>query len=81
MSNLIFISLHYLRHFTHDSFFDNNNVGRLWAALIQLCHADGELYQTNILKYALQAVPKSGEVWCEGEVGLLPFCTKLRAVC
>lgn len=44
-----------------------NNVGRLWAALIQLCYDDGELYQSNVLRRALQAVPKSGEVWCEGE--------------
>lgn len=45
-----------------------NDQGRLWAALIQLCHDDGELYQMKVLKCALQAVPKSGEVWCEGEV-------------
>ena len=41
--------------------------GRLWAALIQLRHDDGELYQMKVLKCALQAVPKSGEVWCEGK--------------
>lgn len=42
--------------------------GRLWAALIQLRHDDGESLQTKVLKCALQAVPKSGEVWCEGEI-------------
>lgn len=67
---------HFCFH-AHISFFDCNDVGRLWAALIQLCHADGELFQTNILKSALHAVPKSGEVWCEGEIGLCR--TSLRA--
>lgn len=43
--------------------------GRLWAALIQLRHDDGEFYQIKVFKCALQAVPKSGEVWCEGKIG------------
>lgn len=40
--------------------------GRLWAALIQLRHDDGELRQMDVFRRALQSVPKSGEVWCEG---------------
>jgi hypothetical protein len=45
--------------------------GRLWATLIQLQHARSETvedfeetYKTFIR--ALQEIPKSGEVWCEG---------------
>ena len=49
-------------------------IGRLWASLIQLRHENGELEQVNVLKQALQAVPKSGEVWCEGaRIFLNPF--------
>lgn len=49
-------------------------VGRLWASLIQLRHDYGELQQVKILKRALQAVPKSGEVWCEGaRIFMNPF--------
>lgn len=52
----------------------HRGTGRLWAALIQLCHDDGEAYQIKVLKLALQAVPKSGEVWCEGaRIHLNPF--------
>ena len=52
----------------------HRGTGRLWAALIQLCHDDGESYQMKVLKLALQAVPKSGEVWCEGaRIHLNPF--------
>lgn len=52
----------------------HRGTGRLWAALIQLCHDDGEAYQMKVLKLALQAVPKSGEVWCEGaRIHLNPF--------
>eukprot|EP00579_Thalassiosira_antarctica_P005524 CAMPEP_0201893392 /NCGR_PEP_ID=MMETSP0902-20130614/38495_1 /ASSEMBLY_ACC=CAM_ASM_000551 /TAXON_ID=420261 /ORGANISM="Thalassiosira antarctica, Strain CCMP982" /LENGTH=1751 /DNA_ID=CAMNT_0048425149 /DNA_START=52 /DNA_END=5307 /DNA_ORIENTATION=- len=52
----------------------HRGTGRLWAALIQLRHDDGELYQMKVLKCALQAVPKSGEVWCEGaRIHLSPF--------
>mmetsp|Transcript_15225 Transcript_15225/g.22390 ORF Transcript_15225/g.22390 Transcript_15225/m.22390 type:complete len:1864 (+) Transcript_15225:253-5844(+) len=40
--------------------------GRLWASLIQLLQPDGEYSQHEALKSALRAVPKSGEVWCEG---------------
>ena len=49
-------------------------LGRLWASLIQLRHEHGETEQVKILKSALQAVPKSGEVWCEGaRIHLNPF--------
>lgn len=52
----------------------HRGTGRLWAALIQLRHYDGELCQSKVLKSALQAVPKSGEVWCEGaRIYLNPF--------
>mmetsp|Transcript_20983 Transcript_20983/g.37890 ORF Transcript_20983/g.37890 Transcript_20983/m.37890 type:complete len:1660 (-) Transcript_20983:315-5294(-) len=52
----------------------HTGTGRLWAALVQLYHGDGEHVQCNSLKYALQAVPKSGEVWCEGaRIHLNPF--------
>ncbi|KAL7531520.1 hypothetical protein ACHAXR_004089, partial [Thalassiosira sp. AJA248-18] len=52
----------------------HRGTGRLWAALIQLRHDDGGLYQMKVLKCALQAVPKSGEVWCEGaRIYLNPF--------
>jgi len=52
----------------------HSGTGRLWAALIQLKHEDGELQQMKVLKKALQAVPKSGEVWCEGaRIHLNPF--------
>eukprot|EP00957_Ditylum_brightwellii_P172398 13124839-Ditylum_brightwellii.AAC.1 len=40
--------------------------GCLWASLIQLLQPDGEYFQHKALKSALRAVPKSGEVWCEG---------------
>ena len=46
----------------------HRGTGRLWAALIQLRHDEGELFQMKVLKCALQAVPKSGEVWCEGKI-------------
>jgi hypothetical protein len=36
--------------------------GRLWASLVQLRHEDGEWHQVQVLKRALKAVPKSGEV-------------------
>ena len=52
----------------------HSGTGRLWAALIQLRHEDGEFHQVKVLKRALQAVPKSGEVWCEGaRIFLNPF--------
>lgn len=45
--------------------------GRLWATLIQLQHARAKTQQDfdlafNTFKQALQEIPKSGEVWCEG---------------
>lgn len=54
---------------------NHNGTGRLWACLVQLRHFDGgEETQFNSLKRALLAVPKSGEVWCEGgRIHLNPF--------
>jgi len=52
--------------------------GRLWATLVQLGQlVGGDELQTAALKRALRAVPKSGEVWCEGaRIHLNPFsCT------
>jgi tetratricopeptide (TPR) repeat protein len=53
----------------------HSGTGRLWASLVQLRHFDGgEKAQFNSLKQALNAVPKSGEVWCEGaRIHLNPF--------
>lgn len=53
----------------------HNGTGRLWAALIQLRYYDGgEDAQNSALKRALMAVPKSGEVWCEGgRIHMNPF--------
>lgn len=39
--------------------------GRLWAFRVQLEAFNGVESQINILKAAIKAVPKSGEVWCE----------------
>ena len=52
--------------------------GRLWAVLIQLQHADVESVAEGVpmqsFRQALQEVPKSGEVWCEGaRLRLNPF--------
>lgn len=52
--------------------------GRLWATLVQLGQlVGGDEMQTKALERALRAVPKSGEVWCEGaRIHLNPFsCT------
>lgn len=53
----------------------HSGTGRLWASLIQLRHYEqGEEGQFQTLKLALNAVPKSGEVWCEGaRIHLNPF--------
>jgi len=53
----------------------HSGTGRLWASLVQLRHYDkGERAQFDTLKLALNAVPKSGEVWCEGaRIHLNPF--------
>lgn len=45
--------------------------GRLWATLIQLQHTRAKTTQDfdlvfSTFKQALQEIPKSGEVWCEG---------------
>ena len=52
--------------------------GRLWAALIQVQHAVKEMTEEELpmksFLQALQEVPKSGEVWCEGaRLRLNPF--------
>ncbi|EGG18811.1 hypothetical protein DFA_02550 [Cavenderia fasciculata] len=44
----------------------HSGAGRLWAALIQLNQLKGYQAQLKVFKKALQFVPKSGEVWCEG---------------
>ncbi|KAK1743588.1 pre-mRNA-splicing factor [Skeletonema marinoi] len=61
--------------FAQDALDIHRGTGRLWAALIQLRHEDGEMSQMKVLKLALKSVPKSGEVWCEGaRISLNPFC-------
>jgi hypothetical protein len=45
--------------------------GRLWATLIQLLHAKAKTKEDYQLVFetflqALNEIPKSGEVWCEG---------------
>jgi tetratricopeptide (TPR) repeat protein len=49
--------------------------GRLWATLVQLSYnTGGDKAQQQTLRRALNAVPKSGEVWCEGgRIHLNPF--------
>jgi tetratricopeptide (TPR) repeat protein len=49
--------------------------GRLWSALVQLSYfVGGDDAQYSALRDALNAVPKSGEVWCEGaRIHLNPF--------
>lgn len=52
----------------------HSGAGRLWASLVQLRYFLGEDAQYSTLKRALKAVPKSGEVWCEGgRIHLNPF--------
>jgi tetratricopeptide (TPR) repeat protein len=53
----------------------HQGTGRLWATLIQLCQIrGGDQAQIFALQRALNAVPKSGEVWCEGaRIHLNPF--------
>jgi uncharacterized protein HemY len=38
----------------------------LWSLLIQMNQKEDEKTQLQLFKQALQEVPKSGEVWCEG---------------
>lgn len=49
--------------------------GRLWACLVQLQQFGGDDRTQHVaLRRALNAVPKSGEVWCEGgRIHLNPF--------
>jgi len=44
----------------------HSGTGRLWAILVQLKHLHGPDSQRLVYREALKAVPKSGEVWCEG---------------
>eukprot|EP01102_Stenamoeba_stenopodia_P016364 TRINITY_DN5718_c0_g3_i1.p1 TRINITY_DN5718_c0_g3~~TRINITY_DN5718_c0_g3_i1.p1 ORF type:complete len:1434 (-),score=333.17 TRINITY_DN5718_c0_g3_i1:126-4427(-) len=44
----------------------HRGTGRLWAVLIQLKQIEGEEQQLSVFQEALNEVPKSGEVWCEG---------------
>lgn len=44
----------------------HTGTGRLWAVLMQLRQADGDRAKLHVFERALQRVPKSGEVWCEG---------------
>ncbi|KAK8885687.1 hypothetical protein M9Y10_041139 [Tritrichomonas musculus] len=43
----------------------HNGSGRLWAFRVQLEAFNSAESQITVLKNAIQAVPKSGEVWCE----------------
>lgn len=53
----------------------HHGTGRLWATLVQLRQVVGDdSAQYSSLSRALSAVPKSGEVWCEGgRIHLNPF--------
>eukprot|EP00047_Mylnosiga_fluctuans_P014572 m.39636 g.39636 ORF g.39636 m.39636 type:complete len:1221 (-) comp5570_c0_seq2:480-4142(-) len=51
--------------------------GRLWAVLIQLRQSEGEDAQVRMFRRALQQVPKSGEVWCEGARGRMNPLSRL----
>jgi tetratricopeptide (TPR) repeat protein len=53
----------------------HQGTGRLWSTLVQLSQVTGgDLAQNAALIQALNAVPKSGEVWCEGgRIHLNPF--------
>jgi tetratricopeptide (TPR) repeat protein len=53
----------------------HQGTGRLWSALVQLSQYTGGFdTQYTALQRALNAVPKSGEVWCEGaRIHLNPF--------
>lgn len=50
----------------HESLLVHSGTGRLWAILLQLWTRFGIEAQRLLFKRALQEVPKSGEVWCEG---------------
>lgn len=69
-TRVVSLDILFIHHISNNCFghrFFSHELGRLWAALIQLRHNDGVLYQMKVLKCALQSVPKSGEVWCEGK--------------
>jgi len=53
----------------------HHGTGRLWSAFVQLSRCiRGDHAQYIALRRALNAVPKSGEVWCEGaRIHLNPF--------
>lgn len=48
-----------------DALKTHNGSGRLWAFRVQLEAFNSTESQIAVLKNAIQAVPKSGEVWCE----------------
>eukprot|EP00761_Pharyngomonas_kirbyi_P006289 gb/GECH01006295.1/.p1 GENE.gb/GECH01006295.1/~~gb/GECH01006295.1/.p1 ORF type:complete len:958 (+),score=200.06 gb/GECH01006295.1/:1-2874(+) len=55
----------------------HRGTGRLWAVLIQLKYIDGPDEQYKVFKQAIEEVPKSGEVWCEGaRICLNPLSTE-----
>ncbi|EFC46525.1 hypothetical protein NAEGRDRAFT_79116 [Naegleria gruberi] len=56
----------------------HRGTGRLWAVLIQLKHMKGDIAECyQVFKEALEEVPKSGEVWCEGaRIALNPLSPK-----
>ena len=53
---------------------ENPSTGRLWASLIQTLHLQNSINCFPSFIKAIQEVPKSGEVWCEGgRIRLNPF--------
>eukprot|EP01080_Neovahlkampfia_damariscottae_P001621 gene1621-12746_t len=59
----------------------HKRTGRLWAMLIQLKYIEGEDAQLKVFKEALNEVPKSGEVWCEGaRIRMNPLYSKFDLV-
>ena len=44
----------------------HRDAGRLWAIIVHLKEKEGEESQLRLLERAINEVPKSGEVWCEG---------------
>ncbi|KAL0484846.1 FPGS1 [Acrasis kona] len=58
----------------------HRGTGRLWAVLIQLKgYLEGPDAQLKVFREALDEVPKSGEVWCEGaRIRLNPLTNKFN---
>lgn len=60
----------------------HNGSGRLWAFRVQLESFHSVESQITILKNAIQAVPKSGEVWCEAaRIALNPLTKFFNIQC